>query len=326
MLERVSRSSRRSCQLQHVRPSGQIPGLLPTTMSTRQEQEQYFAQINTYLCENCLIPCQNQCCEECQDERDLERKMEIENQQSQNQSINQQDSPDGPESEKFVAYTNLEQVTDIRYFDNGHLGIIPERPHPTDAGFNLHYPEDQSTTLPPRSITKIDLKIVVEIPPGIMVQMASQSSLAKKEISIQEGVIDSEYTGNLMVLLQNNSEKPYTIESKEKIAQAIFLPLVKIGKFMPVENRKKLSQTTRRTFGFGLTRKGIEVNFAETIEEKGKVIKNERFITLLPYGKSEIRIKRTIKEKDLIFEPYPETCQQFLIGLTNLFIPADKAQ
>ncbi|KAG9291437.1 hypothetical protein G9A89_021856 [Geosiphon pyriformis] len=76
---------------------------------TQQEQKQYLAQINTYLCENCLIPCQSQCCEECQDERDLERKMEIENQQSQNQSINQQDSSDDPESEKFVAYTDLEQ-------------------------------------------------------------------------------------------------------------------------------------------------------------------------------------------------------------------------
>ncbi|KAG9293313.1 hypothetical protein G9A89_007559 [Geosiphon pyriformis] len=219
---------------------------------TRQEQEQYLAQINTYLCENCLIPCQSQCYEECQDERDLERKMEIENQQSQNQLINQQDSPDGPESEKFVAYTDLEQVTDIRYFDNGHLGIIPERAHPTDAEFDLCYSEDQSTTLPPRSITKIDLKIAVEIPPGIMVQMASRSSFAKKEIS-------------------NNSEKPYTIESKEKIAQAIFLPLVKIGKFVPVENREELSQTTRGTFGFGSTRKRIEANFTETIEEKGEI-------------------------------------------------------
>ncbi|KAG9307184.1 hypothetical protein G9A89_017012 [Geosiphon pyriformis] len=95
---------------------------------------------------------------------------------------------------------------------------------------------------------------------------------------------------------------------------------------MPVENHEELSQTTRRTFGFGLTRKRIEANFAETIEEKGKVIKNKQSITLLPYGKSEIRIKRTIKKKDLIFEPYPKTCQQFLIGLTNLFIPADKAQ
>ncbi|KAG9287440.1 hypothetical protein G9A89_023812 [Geosiphon pyriformis] len=296
-----------------------------TSYNMFDPQEQYLAQINTYLCENCLIPCQNQCCEECQDKKDLEKKMEIENQQSQNQSINQQNSPDGPESEKFVAYTDLEQMTDIRYFDNGHLGIILERAHLTDAGFDLHYPEDQFTTLPPRSITKIDLKIAVEILPGIMVQMASRSSLAKKRISVQERVIDSEYTGNLMVLLQNNSEKPYTIESKEKIAQAIFLSLVKIGKFVPVENREELSQTTRETFGFRSTRKGIEANFAETIEEKGKVIKNEQSIMLLPYGKSEIRIKRTIKEKNLIFEPYPETCQQFLIGLTNLFIPADKA-
>ncbi|KAG9284303.1 hypothetical protein G9A89_002113 [Geosiphon pyriformis] len=154
--------------------------------------------------------------------------MEIENQQSQNQSINQQDLPDGPRSEKFVAYTNLEQ--------------------------------------------------------------------------------------------------PYTIESKEKIAQAIFLLLVKIGKFVPVENCEELLQTTRGTFGFELTEKEIKANFTETIEEKGKVIKTKQSIILLPYEKSEIRIKKTIKEKDLIFKLYSETCQQFFIGLTNLFIPADKAQ
>ncbi|KAG9298200.1 hypothetical protein G9A89_002688 [Geosiphon pyriformis] len=153
-----------------------------------------------------------------------------------------------------------------------------------------------------------------------------RSSLTKKGISIQGGVIDSEYIRNLMVLLQNNSEKPYTIESKKKIAQAIFLPLVKIGKFMSVKNHEELLQTMRKTFGFGSTEKRIEANFAETIEEKDEVIKTEQSIMLLSYGKSEIRIKRTIKEKDLIFEPYPETCQQFLIGLTNLFIPANKAQ
>ncbi|KAG9300804.1 hypothetical protein G9A89_003153 [Geosiphon pyriformis] len=255
---------------------------------TQQKQKQYLTQINTYLCENCLILCQNQCCEECQDERNLEKKMEIENQQSQNQSINQQDSPDGPESEKFVAYTDLEQVIDIQYFDNGHLKIISERAHPTNTGFDLHYLEDKFITLPFRSITKINLKIVVEIPLGIIIQIAS----------------------NLMVLLQNNLEKPYTIESKEKIAQAIFLSLVKIGKFVSVENHEELLQTIRGTFDFESTKKKIEANFTEIIEEKGKVIKTEWSIMLLSYGKSEIKIKRTIKEKDLIFEPYPKTCQQ----------------
>ncbi|KAG9302634.1 hypothetical protein G9A89_007338 [Geosiphon pyriformis] len=46
----------------------------------------------------------------------------------------------------------------------------------------------------------------------------------------------------------------------------------------------------------------------------------------MSYGKSEIKIKRTIKNINLIFELHPKTCQQFLIGLTNLFIPADKTQ
>ncbi|KAG9303411.1 hypothetical protein G9A89_013737 [Geosiphon pyriformis] len=108
-----------------------------------------------------------------------------------------------------------------------------------------------------------------------MIQIASQSSLAKKRISIQGRVIDSGYTGNLMVLLQNNSKKLYTIESKEKIAQAIFLPLVKIGKFVPIENHEELIQTTKGTFSFGSTRKEIKANFAETIEEKGKLIKTK---------------------------------------------------
>ncbi|KAG9299700.1 hypothetical protein G9A89_013060 [Geosiphon pyriformis] len=160
----------------------------------------------------------------------------------------------------------------------------------------------------------------------ILCQNQCCEDLAKKGISIQGGVIDSKYTGNLMVLLQNNSEKPYTIESKKKIAQAIFLPLVKIGKLVLVENCEELLQTTKKTFGFRSTGKRIETNFAKTIEEKGKVIKTEQSIMLLPYEKSEIRIKKTIKKKDLIFEPYPKICQQFFIELTNLFIPADKTQ
>ncbi|KAG9297033.1 hypothetical protein G9A89_008619 [Geosiphon pyriformis] len=252
--------------------------------------------------------------------------MKIKNQQYQNQSINQQNSSDGPKSEKILAYTDLDQEISIQYYDNGHLGIVPKRAHPTDARFDLWYLENQSMTLPPRSITKIDLKIVVEILPGIMVQIASQSSLVKKRISVQGGVIDSKYTGNLMVLLQNNSKKPYIIKSKEKITQAIFLLLVKIGKFVPVENHEELIQTIKGTFGFRLTGKGVEANFAETIKKKGELIKTEQSITLMSYEKSEIKIKRTIKNINLIFEPHPETCQQFSIGLTNLFIPADKTQ
>ncbi|KAG9293742.1 hypothetical protein G9A89_019079 [Geosiphon pyriformis] len=65
-----------------------------------------------------------------------------------------------------------------------------------------------------------------------------------QKISVQEEVIDSGYTENLMILLQNNSEKSYTIESKEKIAQAIFLPLIKILITNTIEELIYISENT----------------------------------------------------------------------------------
>ncbi|KAG9290600.1 hypothetical protein G9A89_011563 [Geosiphon pyriformis] len=54
-----------------------------------------------------------------------------------------------------------------------------------------------------------------------MVQVASQSSLAKKEIDIKKGTINAGYTENIIIMLQNNLDKFYKIESQEKIAQAL---------------------------------------------------------------------------------------------------------
>ncbi|KAG9286071.1 hypothetical protein G9A89_022748 [Geosiphon pyriformis] len=58
-----------------------------------------------------------------------------------------------------------------------------------------------------------------------MVQVAFRSSLAKKGINIKRGIINASYTRNIIVMLQNNSDRSYKIELQEKIAQAIFLPL-----------------------------------------------------------------------------------------------------
>ncbi|KAG9305638.1 hypothetical protein G9A89_022560 [Geosiphon pyriformis] len=84
-------------------------------------------------------------------------------------------------------------------------------------------PEKNAIKLEPHSRTCIDLKIVLEIPATTMVQLASQSSLANREINIRGGIIDTEYVGNIIAMLQNDSEKAYIIEPNKKIAQAIFL-------------------------------------------------------------------------------------------------------
>ncbi|KAG9301110.1 hypothetical protein G9A89_012493 [Geosiphon pyriformis] len=77
--------------------------------------------------------------------------------------------------------------------------------------------------------TYIDLKIALKIPATIIVQLVSRSSLAKKEINIKEGIIDIGYVGNIIAMLQNDLEKTYIIDPNKKIAQTIFLPLVKVA-------------------------------------------------------------------------------------------------
>ncbi|KAG9288110.1 hypothetical protein G9A89_017705 [Geosiphon pyriformis] len=79
-----------------------------------------------------------------------------------------------------------------------------------------------------------------------MVQLASRSSLAKKGINIKEGIINTGYVENIIAMLQNDSEKAYIIDSNEKIAQAIFLPLVKVAQLVSVGNREELGITARK--------------------------------------------------------------------------------
>ncbi|KAG9303522.1 hypothetical protein G9A89_018418 [Geosiphon pyriformis] len=86
-----------------------------------------------------------------------------------------------------------------------------------------------------------------------MVLLASRSSLAKKEINIRGEIVDARYTRNISAMLQNDSEKAYTIEPNEKIAYAIFLPLVKIASLVEMGTRKELGITARGIQEFGST-------------------------------------------------------------------------
>ncbi|KAG9296004.1 hypothetical protein G9A89_011856 [Geosiphon pyriformis] len=106
---------------------------------------------------------------------------------------------------------------------------MPEHVHNTNAEFDLRYPEKDAIKLEPHSCTYIDLKIALKIPVTTIVQLASKSSLAKKGINIKGGIINAEYVENIIAILQNNSEKAYIIEPNEKIAQTIFLLLIKVA-------------------------------------------------------------------------------------------------
>ncbi|KAG9305623.1 hypothetical protein G9A89_001684 [Geosiphon pyriformis] len=132
-------------------------------------------------------------------------------------------------SKTFIALPDLTKKQKLKWFSNNNKGIMPEYAHDTDAKFNLRYPEKDPIKLELYLHICIDLKIALKISATTIVQLAFRNSLAKKEINIRRRIIDTEYIKNIIAMLQNDSEKAYIIDPNKKIAQAIFLPLVKVA-------------------------------------------------------------------------------------------------
>ncbi|KAG9288764.1 hypothetical protein G9A89_023061 [Geosiphon pyriformis] len=173
--------------------------------------------------------------------------------------------------------------------------ICSEKAHKTDAGFDLRYSGQSPIVIAPHSLVKIDLKIALEIPVSTMIQIVFRLSFAKKRIDIKGGIINASYMENIIIMLQNNLDKPYKIESHEKIAQAIFLPLVKISQLVLVIIQKKLGLTVQRINGFGSSGKR---NVTQYI----------------------LKVNKRIQNQALVFEADPEIC--LLADITNLYLSA----
>ncbi|KAG9288351.1 hypothetical protein G9A89_021382 [Geosiphon pyriformis] len=226
--------------------------------------------------------------------------------------------------EQYIAIPNLTRKLELKWFSNNDEGIIPECVHDTDVRFDLRYPEKEAIKLEPHLRTCIDLKIALEIPATTMVQLASRNSLAKREINIRGGIIDAGYVGNIIAILQNDSEKAYIIEPNEKIAQTIFLLLIKIAQLVSVGNREELGITAKGIQGFGsMDRIDVPVNITKKeIVDQGEIISTGQAISIPPYGQYMIGIKQGVKKQNQIFEAEPTLCELGKIGFINLHIPA----
>ncbi|KAG9288003.1 hypothetical protein G9A89_017598 [Geosiphon pyriformis] len=130
------------------------------------------------------------------------------------------------ETEQYLTYSDLSKELELKWYSDNEEGICPKRAHDTNASFDLQYPRQSPIIIAPHSLVKIDLKIALEI---------SVSTISSQEKNRhKEEIINAGYTGNIIIMLQNNSDRLYKIESQEKIAQAIFLPLVKIPQLTPI--------------------------------------------------------------------------------------------
>jgi dUTP pyrophosphatase len=83
-------------------------------------------------------------------------------------------------------------------------------------------------------------------------QVRPRSGLSLKSdlmVCNSPGTVDSDYRGELMVIIGNFGNRPYTIEHGTRIAQIVFCPVLRVE----LEDAQDLSKTTREGGGFGST-------------------------------------------------------------------------
>jgi len=130
--------------------------------------------------------------------------------------------------------------------------IIPKYQTAGAAGFDLHSVEE--VTITPGNQKMICIGIAVEIPLNTELQIRPRSGLAASNmlsITNSPGTIDSDYRGELKVILINHDIKSFQVMKGDRIAQAVLSPVIQ-GDIIEVE---ELSETVRGVGGYGSTGK-----------------------------------------------------------------------
>lgn len=96
---------------------------------------------------------------------------------------------------------------------------------------------------------KIPSGVCFEIPAGYEIQVRPRSGLSILGIDVIEGTIDSDYRGEVSVLVVNNSGETISIHDGHRIAQIVYAPVVQAE----FEVSDTLSDTERGSGGFGST-------------------------------------------------------------------------
>ena len=97
---------------------------------------------------------------------------------------------------------------------------MPHRGTKGSIGYDIH--STKSTIIEPHTVEKIPTGVSMELPSTMYARIAPRSSLSLQGLSVEGGVVDSDYGGEYMVLLRNHTSKPIKINFHQKIAQIIF--------------------------------------------------------------------------------------------------------
>ena len=122
------------------------------------------------------------------------------------------------------------------------------------AGLDLYaaVPADAPIVLAPGAHATIPTGITLALPPGTEGQVRPRSGLAARHgvtVLNTPGTIDSDYRGEVAVVLINHGKAPFEVARGMRIAQLVVAPIVRVG----VRETQHLDDTERGQGGFGST-------------------------------------------------------------------------
>ena len=132
--------------------------------------------------------------------------------------------------------------------------ILPEYKTDGSSGMDLMANVEQTVKILPGEKKIISTGIMVAIPEQYEIQIRPRSGLAAKNgISVLNtpGTIDSDYRGEIKVILINLGKDIFEIKKNDRIAQMIVCPIIKVE----LEEVESLPETVRGEGGFGSTDK-----------------------------------------------------------------------
>lgn len=131
---------------------------------------------------------------------------------------------------------------------------IPTRGSEYSAGYDLYANIEKPVSIKPHETVKIGTGLAIEIPDGYFGAIFARSGLATKEglrPANCTGVCDSDYRGEYIVAIHNDSDAVREITPHERIAQLVIIPYL----YVDFKETDELSDTSRGRGGFGSTGK-----------------------------------------------------------------------
>ena len=109
--------------------------------------------------------------------------------------------------------------------------VLPTRGSSQAAGYDLYAKSSEDTVIPPHKTVMVGTGLAMEIPEGYFGAIFARSGLASKQglrPANCVGVVDSDYRGEFMIALHNDTDEERVIAGKERIAQMVVMPYLSV--------------------------------------------------------------------------------------------------